>query len=399
MGSRPMAVATSGAPSAAQQNAMARQALIKGSINRFQLVKTFSAVAPGAVLAITPLFVGLLKRFIVVVNGTLNSTVASHAVNLTDIGLANLLSNVVFTDTQNFVRVQTSGWHLDMVHRARHRKGLGEGLLSTALNESGNYGNNYEVIQAPTDVINTSVPFQMVFEIPVAYSDEDLRGGVFLGVVNATSQLNLTLNPQPISANGADSTLAVWKLADGSAAGNISAVTVSVYQEYLDQLPRSKTGALILPQLDLSTIYEVKNTAFGPFVQGQDNLMPYANFRDFLSAFLIYDHDLSADDGRPTGPAGSDVNYITVRSANLSDLVKYPPTLIAMKTKDLLNYDLPPGVYYLGSRRQPISTLNYGNMSIVLNPSLASSTNACYVGYEDFALANVLSQASQLGLA
>ena len=382
---------------ASNQNALARMMVLKKSINRFQQVKAYANVAAGTVLNTTPLFVGLLKRFIITISGTVNNTDAANALTLSDFGLANLLTatgpGVIYTDTQNFVRVQTQGWHLDFLHRARHRRGLGEALLNTALNVSGNYGDNFDVVVAPTNIAHgANAAFSAVFEIPICYSDDDLRGGVFLGVVNATSNLQLTLNPSPIAAAGADSTNAVWY----GAAGNLSAVDVTIYQEYLDQLPRDSNGALILPSQDLSTIYEVKNSSFGPLTQAQDNLFPYANFRDFLSAIVVYDHDTSANAGR-TG--GTDVNYLTIRSANLSDIVKYTPQISAMKTRDLMRYDLPPGVYYLGSRRQPISTLNYGNMSIVLNPITAAAANVAYVGYEDFALANILGVSSQLGLA
>jgi hypothetical protein len=222
----------------------------------------------------------------------------------------------------------------------------------------------------------------MWFEVPLAYSDEDLRGAIYMNVVNAVANLQINLSLAPFVAAAIDSTLAVWK----GSAGNVSGVTITVYQVYLDQLPVGKGGP-ILPSLDLSTVYEVKNTAFAGFTSGQDNPMPYANFRDFLSTFLIYNSNPAADAGRT---AGTDINYLALQSANFTNIWKIAPVLAALKTRSMLQKDLPAGCYYFSSRRKPISTTTYGNMQLIVNPSTAQPNNYSLVGYEDFALVNTL---------
>lgn len=381
--------------SPSQQNRAQRYAILNSSVEMTQQVYSSTTAAPGAntTLNIQPRNVGLVKRFIIVVSGTANNTGADTA-NLTDIGLSNLFSQIVFTDLQNNVRVQTAGWHLNFVWGTKHKMPLAQAILNSATQDqsgAGGFGDEFDVIVPPTGIgTGTSQAFQAIFELPLAYSDDDLRGAIYMNVVNAVAQLQLTFNPAPFTAAGVDSTLAVWK----GSAGNISNVTVTVYQVYLDQLPvNQKTGQPILPMLDLSTVYEIKNTVFSAIVQSQDFPMPYANFRDFISTSVVYNHDPSADAGRV---GGGDVNYFALQSANFTNLWKYPPVIAALKVRQLLRQDMPLGCYYFSSRRKPISTTTYGNMELILNASAAAAGAYALVGWEDFALINALTNAGSL---
>lgn len=382
----------SAAASPAQMNKAQRFAVLQNSIEMTQQIFTQLIAAPGvnpAPINIAPRNVGLLKKFIVSISGTMNNTGGGPVANISDLGLANLLSQVVFTDLNNNVRIQTAGWHLSKLYKARFRFGQAESLLAAAVQQEDNSSAAWNVINTPTGIANAAnAPFQMIYEIPIAYSDDDLRGAIYMNVVNAVANLQLQLNGTPFAAAGVDSTLAVWK----GAAGNISNVTVTVYQVFLDQLPVSKNGP-VLPILDLSTVYELKNTAFGAVVAGQDFQIPYANFRDFLSTFLIYNNNPAADAGRV---AGTDMNYVALQSANFTNIFKYPAVIAALKSRQLMWQDLPLGVYYFSSRRKPFSTTTYGNLELIFNPSVAAANAYALVGWEDFALVNALASAGSL---
>ena len=112
----------------------------------------------------------------------------------------------------------------------------------------------------------------MVYEVPLAYSDDDLRGVVYANVVNATMQLQLTINTAGFFAAGstADTTKAVYSSADSSVLGTLTNVTITVYQVYLDQLPVGQNG-VVLPVLDMATVYELKNTPFTALPNGIDS--------------------------------------------------------------------------------------------------------------------------------
>ena len=379
---------------AAQQNKQIRQMLLKKAIARMiplAAVTLSSGQAAGTTAVnITPQSVGFLTKFIIEITGTANNTDAANTANLSDIGLANLIAQIQLVDTQSNTRDQTTGWHLDFLFRAKHRWGAGSALLSSALNESGNFGNIFGVTVAPTGFAHgTSQAFRMVFELPVTYSDTDLRGGIWLGVVNAPAQLNITLTQNPFAASGVDSTLSCWK----GAAGNISGVTIQVYQCFLDQVPMNG-GAPLLPPLDVSTVYALQNTNNPSTYQaGQDNPLSYANFRRFMSTCYIYNDNPSADAGRA---AGTDINYFALQSANFTNIWKKFPLQVAREDRVLTLMDFPPGCYYFSHRKSPINTIAYGNMQLILNPITADSGAYGLIGWEYFSPLNAISQAGSL---
>lgn len=388
------APATNGQPSAYQTNQRIRQMLLQQSIERMiplAAIPLNAAQAAGtASVQIQPQPVGLLKKFIVEITGTANNTDGANVANISDIGLANLIAQIAFVDTQSYTRIQTTGWHLDFLFRAKHRTGASRSLLSTAIIDSGVFGNNFAELVAPTGFAHaTSQNFRMVFELPIAYSDEDLRGACYLGTLNSPSQLNITLTQNPFAAAGADSTQSCWK----GAAGNISNVSIQIYQVFLDQIPRTKAGP-VLPMLDLSTVYELKNTTNQqPFQAGQDNPLSYGNLRRFMSTFLIYNHDPSADAGRA---GGTDLNYFEIQSANFTNFWKKFPLQVAREARVLTYTDLPLGCYYFSHRKKAINTLTYGNMQLITNPITAAAGAYALVGWEDFSTINALNVAGSL---
>lgn len=382
-------------PSAQNANAAIRSLLLRRAIDRMiplpAVVLSAAQAAGTAPVNIQPQAVGLLKKFIIEIIGTANNTDGVNAANLSDIGLANLIAQCVFNDTQSFTRIQTTGWHLDFLFRAKHRHSAIESLLSTASIDSGVFGNNFGVVVAPTGFAHaTSQAFRMVFELPIAYSDEDLRGAVYLGTLNSPAQLSITLTQTPFAAAGVDSTLAAWK----GAAGNLSNVTIQVYQVFLDQIPRDKADAPLLPPLDMRTVYELKNTTNQQSFQvGQDNPLSYGNLRRFMSTFFIYNHDPSADAGRV---GGTDLNYFALQSANFTNFWKKFPLQVARESRVLARKDFPNGCYYFSHRKAPINTITYGNMQLIANPITAATGAYALVGWEDFSTVNALQQAGSL---
>lgn len=348
-------------------------------------------MAGTAPVNIVPQAVGLVKKFIIEITGTANNTDAAAVANLSDLGLANLISQIVFNDTQSNTRIQTTGWHLDLLFRAKHRSGAVRSLLSTASIDSGVFGNNFGVVVAPTGFAHaTSQPFRMVFELPICYSDEDLRGAVYLGTLNSPAQISITLGMNPFASGTNDSTLSCWK----GAAGNISGVVINIYQNFLDQLPMDRSGGPLLPPLDMSTVYELKNTTNQQaYLAGQEIPQSYGNLRRFMSTFLIYNHDGSADAGRV---GGTDINYFTLQSANFTNFWKKFPLQVARESRVLMQEDLPLGVYYFSHRKAPINTRTYGNTQLIVNPITAAAGAYGLVGWEDFSTINALHAAGSL---
>jgi hypothetical protein len=381
-------------------NAMQRAAVLAQSVEMEQQI--FSAAfnpATQNVVNITPRFVGLIKRFRIIVTCNIQNTDAAVDAFGTPFGVQNILSNVQYTDLQNYLRVNTTGWHLANLASAKNQDayaGSDQASVYLAPNGAtrsvaGNMGNNYPcLVDLPALTHGTNQNIRMSYELPIAYSDDDLRGAIWANVVNATMNLQVTINPAASAfvATGADDTLAILRAGTCSYNGN---VTITVYQVYLDQLPLGQNGA-VLPILDVSTIYELKNTLFNNLVAGQEFQVSFANFRDFLSVVAVYNNN-----GGNTGHGnGTDINYWTLQSANLTNIWKLDPLGVAERWRKLMVSDFPPGSYYFSFRKKPISTLQYGNMQLVINPITAAGGNYLLIAFENFGLQNVITGAGSL---
>lgn len=369
--------------SRAQQNANNRNAILLGGVDRMQQVYSQATDPTSAtILNISPAAVGLVRGFLVKVEGTLRNTGALTATR-TPFGASNILRNIAFTDINNQQRHQTQGWHLSLINSAKQPMVIGGAY---APNIPVGYGNNWDVQSAPATVATvTDTPVQFYYYVPLAYSKVDLRGAMWAGVVNAVAQLQLEINPNPMVAAGSDPTLAVYS---GSAGGWKAGTTVkvTVWQDYVDQIAMDKNGQPMLPQDDLAQLYSLNTTTLSALVQGQDYGVPFANFRNFLSTTIVYDNGGQLN-------AGSDINSFALQTANSSNIFKYGPEEAAFLARSTFMADPPLGCYYFDHRSKPISTQQFGNTQITVNPSVVNSNAALICGFEYF------SQASQVVFA
>lgn len=366
-----------------QANNSARALIIGRGLYRKNTIftQTFNP-ANIPVLNIQPQYVGLIHGFLVQVKATLAPT--AGVATLTEFGPANLLSQVVFNDLNNNVRVQTTGWHLHMLASAKKRWPYGQARAGSGY--PVDFGNNWTQNFTAPQTINGATTVFFTYWVPLAYTQFDLRGAMFAGVVNATANLQLTPNPTPFAAAG-DATLAVYS----GQAGSISSMTVNVIQYYYDQLPiDQKSGAPILPYLDLGTIYDIKNTTTPTGITAnQEYPIPYSNFRDFLSTVAIFDNGGVLN-------TGSDVSYWKLQSANFTTIWQLPPEIVALEAREMMGDDPPKGTYYFDSRLKPLSTVQAGNLQLILNASSASASAVVMLGYEAFAQVNTLVGAASL---
>ena len=348
--------------------------------------------AAQATFQLPPQNVGLIKGFLVRMSATItNPASGSSTLSLAPFGPANLVQNLIFTDLQNYQRINTSGWHIAMLNAARQSR---PPFSSTPSDSPMGFGSNWPVIKAPATIAaNTAGTIYMYYWIPLAYSDTDLTGAIYANVVNATMNLQMTLATaaQAVVSNTSDPTLAIYQGAGAVAGVTLTNVNVQVYQAYIDQLPMSAKGP-ILPSIDLNTMYEIKNTTFSAIVQGQDFYMPYSNFRHFLSTVAVLDNW----SGTAYPAAGSDVNYFSFRSANATDLRKADPFTCAAMTRRKLLTDTPVPSYYFDTRDKPIYTTQTGNMALVGNFSTVNTGANIPVGWEMLANVSNLLNASSL---
>jgi P3 major capsid protein len=386
-----------------QVNAIVRQLILRGgvlgniyyppSVDMWQQLNPIlpSTVGPGSVITIQLRNVGLVKRLVVEFKATVTAGAgAGNGANLTPLGLANLISNVTFVDLGNNTRINTTGWHLQLVSSVKRRRVFGAAYTSDTPHGYGNINNR--VMQAPVTLSpGVATEIDLMLEIPFVKNNHDLRGAIFADVTNAVMQVQITLNPQMFVSSTADPTLAVYQSAT-AVLPTLSAVTVQCNQNYLDQLPRNpQTAAPILPALDLGTAYLLNNTSGGLPVVNQDNGFSFVNARSYESVAFIFDNNgvLNAN--------ASDINYLALTSANFTNILRYDGRMAVIAERDILGDDFPKGVRYLDFRHRPINTDQYGNMQLIINPSSVRGSAATFLfGWEAFGIIGQVNQGGSL---
>jgi hypothetical protein len=351
-----------------------------------------SSVGPGSVITIQLRNVGLVKRLVLEISATVTAG-ATTAQTLTPLGLANLISNVTFVDLGNNTRINTTGWHLNLISTVKRRRVFGAAYTSDTPNGYGN--NNNRVMFAPSSIAAAgSSPIKFILEIPFVKNNHDLRGAIFADVTNAVMQVQITLNPQMFVSSTADPTLAMYQ-SGGTDLGSLSAVTVQCNQNYLDQLPRNpQTAAPILPALDLGTAYLLNNTAGGLPTVNQDNGYAFVNARSYESVAVVYDNNGTLNIN------GVDLNYLSVTSANFTNILRWDGMMAVIAERDIIGDDFPKGTRYLDFRHRPVNTDQYGNMQLIINPSSVLGSAATFLfGWESFGIIGQINQGGSLPMA
>lgn len=384
-----------------QQNAMVRQLILRGgpvgntyfppAVDMWQQLNPIlpSSVGPGSVITIQLRNVGLVKRLVLEFSATVTAG-ATSVQTLTPLGLANLISNVTFVDLGNNTRINTTGWHLNLVSSVKRRRVFGAAFTNDSPN--GYAAVNNRIMFAPATIAaNGNSPIRFMLEIPFVKNNHDLRGSIFADVTNAVMQVQVTLNPQMFVSSTADPTLAMFQSA-GSDLASLSGVTVQCNQNYLDQLPRNpQTAAPILPALDLGTAYLLNNTAGGLPVINQDNGYAFVNARQYESVAFVFDNNGTLNVN------GTDLNYIAVTSANFTNILRFDGMMAGLTERDILGNDFPRGTRYLDFRHRPISTDQYGNMQLLINPSSVLGSAATFLfGWEAYGIIGQVSQGGSL---
>jgi hypothetical protein len=375
-------------------NGAIRSAILANGVSRLQQLFSTSinmATQMGPI-NIAPNNVGIIRGFLVKLTGQFINNGADTA-SITAWGLANLISSFQFQDFSNVTRINTTGWHMNLLNSVKNNMPF---AAAYAPNVSIGYGNNWGLQTTGASIATTATSdFSMYYYVPLAYSKLDLRGAVFAGLVGATAQLQLTINPN-ISAVAGDPTLAIWSGADTAVAYNTN-VILTVYQDYIDQLPSYGQLGLTppqgvganspaLPPVDMSTIYELINTSQSGMVQSQDFGIPYTNLRTFMSTSVIYDNQ--SEGVYPD--VGTDVNYWALTLANSANVWKVTADVADLLARGQLMADPPVGAYYFDHRSAPINTQIYGNAQLVLNASLVNTNAAVLIGYEAFAMTQTI---------
>lgn len=384
------------AATARSSNSASRQLVLAQGLDTWLPVATGTVITGvGTVVNVGPPQIrmfGLLKRFILQMELVVTAP-GGQDQTLGPFGPAAALDQVTLYDTNNYLRHNTSATHLFLVSAAKRRRVFGAAFTSDT---PFGYGNNFSnVMAAPATIVGgASGTVNLSLEIPICYTDHDLRGAIWLGLTQASMNLGFRLNPNMFANSGtADATGALYVSA-GVTNATLTSCTWKLYQNTIDQVPRipsgsANAGAPILPWQDIGTNYMLQTSPFAAIVANVDNPFPYPNFRDIMSTMAIYDNAGVLN-------TGSDVNQWSIQTANTVNILQIDPKMSALMTRGILGDDVPPGMYYFDHRHRPIYTQQYGNMALLLNPSSVGAASSLTIGLEMLAIAGVITGAGSL---
>jgi hypothetical protein len=376
---------------------------------------------------------GLIRKFYLVVTGTLNSTSGTW-VATQPFGITNLLSNITFTDLNTRVRHNTTGPHMHMIQAARRGWVPGMSLISTAMSDSNNNTNQAPFFGGiswgvfppastttwpPTAFLSNAAPqqflavaknFQWTWEIPVSYTDTDLRGCIWANQVTANNLISCTINPSfflsnsvaaDVSTSGYNSAATV-----GTGAPTLTNLRFTLYQDMFVQGPQDKNNNILLPQVDMAYSYNLLMVPAQALQANSDNVFFAAPNRQILSHMLFWDNYLYN-----TLPAGSDVTAIKIQIANSLVVRQMEPGILAYWTRNLLGVDMPVGTaggvgttkadfttYYIDTRRRPLNVQTSGNVGVYFNPNTVQGGAALNIGYEYLEIQSATFNAPGFGL-
>lgn len=389
-------------------NAAARTLILRGgmiggqyqppAINMWQPINAAlpASPAPGSVITFYIRNVGLVKRLVVYFKATVTAGATStqyltgnQAANANPgFGLANFISNVTFFDLGNNQRINTTGWHLTAVASAKRRGVFGAAYTTDTPLAYGN--KNTRIMYAPATIAkDASSEIDFFLEIPFVKNDTDLRGSIFADVTQATAQVQITLNPNMFVSSTADPSLAMYQ-SGGSDLASLSNLTMTVYQNYLDQLPRMG-GVPILPELDLGTAYLLNNSASTLPIANQLNGAPFTNARTYESVTFYYNNNGTLNVN------GTDLTSIQLTSANFTNIQNLDPKMLGLMCRNVLGDDFPPAMYYMDFRDRPIDTNQYGNMVLNIQPSSVGGSAAFFgYGWEAFGIIGLVNQGGSI---
>lgn len=384
---QPMTAAQA-AQAAQRNNELIKTLILSRSVVNTQQIygNTFDPRNNNNVINVQPRAVGLLMGFFLEITAVTNNSDGALTATLTPWGPANLIQQIIFYDLANQLRHNTTGWHLFSISTAKRHRVWGAAYTTDSPVQ---FKNNSSVISADATIAHGAAgAIKITFYVPIMYGPKDFRGAIYLGVVQSTAQLQITFNNSAFVAAAADPTNAIYQ----GAPGNISSITLNVYQRYYDQLPQGRNG-VVLPLIDMSTVYLLQNSPLpSGIVANMDYPIPFANFRSFLSATVNFDNQTGG-----SYPAwGSDVAYWALQSANFTNIFKMSPKMVTLETRGRIGCDFPQPAYYFDFRDMPINSIQYGNMSLVLNASTVNAGAYCNVGWEMFALVDQIVGAGSL---
>ena len=352
---------------------------------------------------------GLVRRFLIECTGTLNAA-ATHTLTRTKTGgIANLFSNIQYTDPNTLQRINTTGLHVILDSMQRGRRPVREAISIS--NDPFGIGDGFAGAQTAPSTVAGGTPqnFHVVYEINLISTPGTLNGAVWANTNDSKNLFALTLNPNFFgfgNAGTADINGSAYATdaAIGTALPTLTNLSIVLYPDMLVWQPPSGVNVpLTLPNMALAHAYRLSYVPALSIKANTRNELPLATQRSILGQTLFWDNFGYA------GLPGTDVTNLELRIANSVQVGIYTPNLLATHVRDQIGVDMPVGsasggsntdwsVYYWGSRANPINVASGGNISLYFNPNTVEAGSNLNIGYAwDEITASTMAVASFMG--
>lgn len=351
-----MATPTSSSSQAmtAAQNLAARQQLLQTGVHEFIKTGTFGPFLPGQTARIRLKNIGVMTELYARITASADNT-GTVAASPSPLAPYNLVSRVSFYDYDNVPRVRASGPELQL------RNSVANGsLFDVALAVQGALAGNTAIVEMPTAVGTNPLAFDLL--IPVAiHPESDLTGAILAQTVAGEQFLDFEFNAN-ISGAAADQTYLYSATTDTV---TVSAITVELYQRTIQPQLAPGANGLVLPQLDLLTVYELNGVqkTTSNIAVNQEKLIDYPNNRTILGMYVSFLN------GGVYNSNASDLSLIRQIANGSQPIREYDPLVLLSEMRRVLKGDTFPAHYFILSRLVPIFTQLYGNVQLGLTPS------------------------------
>ena len=333
----------------AAQNAADRATLLATGVQMVQKIATVTGLTGGQTMRQRLNNVGVVTRLRVRVTASVNITATCTA---SPYGPYGLISNWNVQDYNTTDRIKVTGvqmYHINSVRHGRPWMPTGQGLIDT------------EQTQLPTATGAQMIIFNI--DLPLAYDPgSDLRGAILAQTVVGQLVLNATVNNSLVGDANSPYT---------AGTATLTGVQFDIWQEFL--MPQSAT----LPLIDLNTVYELAGTfqVYAGIVTGGQVFLDYPNVRSVVGAYHQF-----IDNGTGT-INGTDITEIDLIANGSTTMRQFDPLQLRKDSRVMLGGDLPAGLYYIASRRQPIQTALYSQVQSKWTFGTVTSSPAPYLSY------------------
>lgn len=309
----------------------------------------------------TPTASGIEQYMIVRVFGSATNTHASEVATRTPFGAANLISRIEFTDTGGYLRHSgVSGRTLEMMAYARQYDVVGGSVL-----EATDYGvdlgaGGSDVMPATIAAAGGTAAFSHTFIIPFAYSAMDMRGAIpaLLQQGQQTLKIRFPTKAEAFVASAANKLKALYS-------GGTVAYTSLGYE--IITVTKNRNLPQELPVEVMADVYQITEGTLSALSAGSDNKFAFEAGRTHYNLYATYDNGGQFN-------YETDVNSLSLLFGGSQDAFRASPQIHNAIAKNVLKSGIPPAVYYMNFRSDPMNVMEKGgSIDFIFNPKTTNS--------------------------